>query len=224
MVRLIAVRPTNATLVDGLKADRVLRSPAVTEAILSTPRELFVWHGYQDEAYFDWPLPLGSTGQTISAPHMVVMMLEELDLRAGAKVLEIGTGSGWNAACIARIVGLEGRVVSVELIEELVEFAKKNIRRAGLEEIVEVHKGDGSNGWPPHSTLETYDRVVVTAGASSLPEVPLRQLRRGGVLLLPIGDTQAQVLTKVTKGHDGRLSSRSLCPCIFVPLIRSEES
>jgi protein-L-isoaspartate(D-aspartate) O-methyltransferase len=152
-----------------------------------------------------------------------VTMLEELDLSAGAKVLEVGTGSGWNAACIARIVGPEGRVVSVELIEELVEFAKMNIRRARLEEIVEVHKGDGSNGWPPLSTLETYDRVVVTAGASSLPEVPLRQLRRGGVLLLPIGDTQAQILTKVTKGHDGRLSSRSLCPCIFVPLIRGEE-
>ncbi|HLQ03759.1 MAG TPA: hypothetical protein VK114_03075, partial [Nitrososphaerales archaeon] len=130
--------PTNASLLSRLEEEGVLRTRAVREAILSSPRELFVWDGYRDEAYVDWPLPLGRTGQTISAPHMVTMMLEELDLRAGMRVLEIGSGSGWNAACIASIVGDRGRVVSVELIEELVEFATRNIRRAGLEKIVEI--------------------------------------------------------------------------------------
>src|SRR5207244_13290341 len=101
--------------------------------MLSTPRELFVWDGYRDEAYVDWPLPLGRTGQTISAPHMVVMMLEELELRAGMKVLEIGSGSGWTAACLDSIVGARGRVVSVDLIEMVVDFATRNIGRGGVE-------------------------------------------------------------------------------------------
>ncbi len=216
--------PTNASLLSRLEGEGVLRTRAVREAILSSPRELFVWEGYRDEAYVDWPLPLGRTGQTISAPHMVVMMLEELDLRAGMKVLEIGSGSGWNAACIASIVGGRGRVVSVELIEELVEFATRNIRRAGLEKIVEIHQGDGSKGWPPLEAEEIYDRVVFTAAASRLPEAPVRQLRREGVLLVPLGDSPAQILTRVVKDHAGGLSSRPVCPCVFVPLVRSEEA
>ena len=216
--------PTNASLLNRLEGEGVLRTRAVRDAVLSSPRELYVWDGYRDEAYFDWPLPLGRTGQTISAPHMVVMMLEELDLRAGMKVLEIGSGSGWNAACIASIVGARGRVVSVELVEELVEFATRNIKRAGLEKIVEIHQGDGSKGWPPLEAEETYDRVVLTAAASRLPEVPVRQLRREGVLLVPLGDSSAQILTRVVKDHAGGLSSRPLCQCIFVPLVRSGEA
>ena len=221
---MIRKMPTNTSLVSHLEGEGVLRTGAVKEAILSSPRELFVWDGYQDEAYVDWPLPLGRTGQTISAPHMVVMMLEELELRGGMKVLEIGAGSGWNAACIASIVGGRGRVVSVELVEELVEFATRNIRRLGLEKVVEVHHGDGSKGWPPLESTETYDRVVVTAAASRLPEIPVQQLRREGVLLLPLGDSAAQILTRVVKERDGSLSSRSVCPCVFVPLLRGEEA
>ena len=216
--------PTNASLLSRLEREGVLRTGAVREAMLSTPRELFVWEGYRDEAYVDWPLPLGRTGQTISAPHMVVMMLEELDLRAEMKVLEIGCGSGWNAACIASIVGARGSVVSVELIEELVEFATRNIRRAGLEKIVEIHHGDGSKGWPPFEAEEIYDRVVLTAATSRIPDFPVRQLRREGVLLLPLGDSPAQILTRVVKGRAGDLSTRPVCPCVFVPLVRSEEA
>ena len=214
--------PTNASLLSMLEGEGVLRTGAVREAILSSPRELFVWDGDRDEAYVDWPLPLGRTGQTISAPHMVVMMLEELDLRAGMKVLEIGSGSGWNAACIASIVGARGRVVSVELVEELVEFATRNIRRAGLEKTVEIHRGDGSKGWPPLEAGEIYDRVVLTAAASRLPEFPVRQLRREGVLLVPLGGSSGQILMRVVKGRAGELSSRAVCPCVFVPLVRSE--
>jgi len=216
--------PTSASLLSRLEGEGVLRTGAVREALLSSPRELFVWDGYRDEAYVDWPLPLGRTGQTISAPHMVVMMLEELELRAGMKVLEIGSGSGWNAACIASIVGARGRVVSVELIEELVDFATRNIRRAGFEKTVEIHQGDGSKGWPPLEAEEIYDRVVFTAAASRLPELPVRQLRRGGVLLVPLGDSPAQILTSVVKGRAGDLSSRPVCPCVFVPLVGSEET
>ena len=217
--------PTNASLVRELEAEGILRTSSVKQAVLSSPREFFVWDDYRDEAYFDRPLPLGATGQTISAPHMVVMMLEELDLRAGMSVLEIGSGSGWNAACMANIVGTRGRVVGIELIRELVEFATRNIRRVGggrLEKIVEIHQGDGSKGWPPLERTETYDRVVVTAAAPQIPEVPLQQLRRGGILLLPLGDSPAQILTRVMKGRDGGLASSPICPCVFVPLVRSD--
>ncbi len=217
-------RPTNASLVDILEGEGVLHSRAVKEAILSVPRELFVWEGYEEEAYSDWPLPLGRTGQTISAPHMVVLMLEELQLGVGMKVLEIGCGSGWNAACIARIVGGGGRVVSVELNEELVEFAKRNVGRVGLEKNVEIHQGDGSQGWPPLKHEEIYDRVVITAGTPELPDLPLQQLRREGILLVPLGDVPVQMLTKFVKGRDGSVSSRSICPCVFVPLVRREEA
>jgi len=214
--------PTNASLLSMLEGEGVLRTGAVRKAILSSPRELFVWDGYRDEAYVDSPLPLGRTGQTISAPHMAVMMMEELDLRAGMKVLEIGSGSGWNAACIASIVGARGRVVSVELVEELVEFATRNIARAGLEKTVEIHQGDGSKGWPPLEAGEIYDRVVLTAAASRLPEFRVRQLRREGVLLVPLGGSSGQILMRVVKGRAGELSSRAVCPCVFVPLVRSE--
>jgi len=217
-------RSTNASLVSLLEGEGVLRSKAVKDAIISVPRELFVWEGYEEEAYADWPLPLGRTGQTISAPHMVALMLEELQLSAGMKVLEVGCGSGWNAACIGKIIGRGGRVVTVELNEELVEFATRNVRRAGLEGTVEIHQGDGSRGWPPMIRDEIYDRVVFTAGTPELPDIPLQQLRRGGILLVPLGDIPVQMLTKFVKGREGSVTSRSICPCVFVPLVKGEEA
>jgi len=211
-------------MVATLEAEGVLRSEAVREAILSNPRDLFVWDGYEEEAYADWPLPLGRTGQTISAPHMVVLMLEELRLDRGMRVLEVGCGSGWNAACIGRIVGEKGGVVSIELNEELVGFAKRNLKRVGLEKIVEVYHGDGSLGWPPLQRNEFYDRVVITAGTPQVPKLLLTQLRRGGILLAPVGELPVQMLTKVMKARDGSISSRSVCPCVFVPLLKGEEA
>jgi len=205
-------------LVASLEAAGVIRTAAVRNAILSVPRELFVWEGYENMAYADSPLPLGSTGQTISAPHMVAIMLEELDLEEGHTVLEVGCGSGYNAACISRIVGSRGRVVSVELNGELVQFSRRNLSRAGITN-VEVEQGDGSLGFPPMSGEEMYDRIAVTAAARRLPEQFVKQLKKGGLILIPLGEGPVQVLTKVRKGSDGRLSFRSVCDCVFVPLI-----
>lgn len=205
-------------LVSSLEAAGVIRTAPVRKAILSVPRELFVWEGYEGLAYSDSPLPLGSTGQTISAPHMVAIMLEELELEAGQTVLEVGCGSGYNAACISTIVGGRGRVVGVELNEELVVFSRRNLSRAGITN-VEVQHGDGSLGFPPLSGEETYDRIVVSAAARRLPEPLSKQLKKGGVLLIPLGEGPVQVLTKVRKDRAGRLSFSSVCDCVFVPLV-----
>ena len=190
--------------------------------MLSVPRELFVWEDYRDRAYIDAPLPLGRTGQTISAPHMVAMMLEELDLRKGLRVLEIGCGSGYNAACLAKIVGSAGRVVSLEVRDDLVESARKNLASSGLSEMVEIHSADGTCGWPVGSEDELYDRIVITAAARAIPPLLTRELRRGGILLVPLGEAPVQQLTKLRKSERGELTRKVICDCVFVPLIEGE--
>lgn len=205
-------------LVRYLEAQGIIKSKSVRDAIASVPRELFVWEGYEDEAYQDTPLPLGNTGQTISAPHMVALMLEELDLRAGNIVLEVGSGSGYNAACISRIVGDSGRVVSIEIEPMLVSFSSRNIGRLGIKN-VEIHQGDGSLGWPPNKKVELYDRIVITAAAPSIPQVLIAQLKKDGILLAPLGRSAIQVLTKLTKDSMGKIYTKSICECMFVPLI-----
>ncbi len=206
------------SLVESLKRQGIIRSRRVEEAMLKVPRELFVWPGTEDRAYEDVPLPLGDTEQTISAPHMVAIMLEELLVEEGQSVLEVGTGSGYNAALLAELVGPRGRVLSVERIPELVEFARSNLRRAGYADRVEVVLGDGSLGYPPRHEGPLYDRVVITASAPRVPKYPLAQLKEGGILLAPIGPPDYQVLTRVRK-VGGSYVEEELMGCVFVPLI-----
>ena len=205
-------------LVERLEREGILRSREVIEAFLKVPREFFVWPGMEAEAYWDTPLPLGNTGQTISAPHMVAIMLEELRVKRGMKVLEVGTGSGYNAALLAELVGSEGEVVTIERIPELVEFAKKNIEKAGFSSRVKVVQGDGTLGYPPRSTEPMYDRIVVTAAAPKVPKYLSYQLKDGGILLAPIGPPGYQELTRITK-RKGEIHEERLGGCVFVPLV-----
>ena len=205
-------------LVWKLEKEGILKTREIINAFLKVPRELFVWPGMEDQAYWDTPLPLGDTGQTISAPHMVAIMLEELRVKPGMKVLEIGTGSGYNAALIAELVGQEGEVVSIERVKELVEFAKNNLKRAGYASIVKVVHGDGTLGYPPRSTEPIYDRIIVTAAAPRAPRYLILQLKENGILLAPIGPRSYQELTRITK-KGGQIYEEKLGGCIFVPLI-----
>ncbi len=205
-------------LVRRLEREGVLKTSEVVRAFLKVPRELFVWPGMEDQAYWDTPLPLGDTGQTISAPHMVAIMLEELKVKPDMKVLEIGAGSGYNAALIAELVGLKGEVITIERVQELVEFAKKNIERAGYASIVKVIHGDGTLGYPPKSTEAIYDRIIVTAAAPRVPKYLLLQLKEEGILLAPVGPPGYQELTRITK-RGGQLHEERLGGCVFVPLI-----
>lgn len=210
-------------LVKNLKEEGLIKSKAVESAFLKVPREKFVWADEVENAYLDTPLPLGKTGQTISAPHMVAIMLEELDLKKGLKVLEVGCGSGYSAALMAEIVGPEGCVVSIERIPQLVEFAKRNLEAAGYGDVVKVILGDGCLGYPPRSEEEIYDRVVVTAAASTIPKYLKKQTKQGGILLIPVGGSWSQTLKKLIKISADKFDVKDITECIFVPLVASEE-
>ena len=221
MVRLKDYTRERHELITSLERQGIIRSRNVKSAMLDVPRELFAPDNHRAQSYIDAPLPLGGTGQTISAPHMVAMMLEELDLSEGLRVLEIGCGSGYNAACLARMVGTAGKVVSLEVRDDLVEFARQNLVSSGFSG-VEVHAADGAWGWPKGSRDEIYERIVLTAGAREMPSALTHQLRRGGVLLAPLGEAPVQQLTKLRKSERGELSVSVICDCIFVPLIEGE--
>jgi|YelNatPaOPRAMG01_1025707.scaffolds.fasta_scaffold02173_7 protein-L-isoaspartate(D-aspartate) O-methyltransferase len=211
-------------LVRRLKEQGIIRSKKVELSFLNVPREEFVWPDTKNQAYLDTPLPLGNTGQTISAPHMVAIMLEELDLEKGDCVLEIGTGSGYNAALMAYIVSdgkkdKEGKVITIERIKDLVIFAENNINRTTFSEYVKIVYGDGTIGYPPYEEKEIYDKIIITAAAPRFPKILIKQLKVGGIILAPIGDLFTQTLTKGIKRADGTIDVKEDIECIFVPLI-----
>ncbi len=215
-----AFRRLREKLVEKLVREGVIRSEKVKRAMLRVPRELFVPEHLRELAYEDTPLPIGY-GQTISAPHMVAMMLEEAELDEGMKVLEVGTGSGYNAALIAEIVAPRGsrrpgHVYTIERIPELAERAKRNLERAGYADRVTVIVGDGSKGYPPAAP---YDRIIVTAAAPDIPRPLIDQLKPGGILVIPVGSRYHQYLLKVRKKPDGSIEVKKVTPCIFVPLV-----
>jgi protein-L-isoaspartate(D-aspartate) O-methyltransferase len=152
-------------LVDNLKLRGHVTSKAVEDAMRKVPREEFLPADLREEAYVDSPLPIGD-GQTISAPHMVAIMAESLELMLGQKILEVGTGSGYHAAVCAEVIGPEGHVYSIERIAALASFAEGNLKRTGYAKRVTVIRGDGSKGLPDHAP---YDRIFVAAGAPDIP-------------------------------------------------------
>ncbi|MEM4624482.1 MAG: protein-L-isoaspartate(D-aspartate) O-methyltransferase [Thermosphaera sp.] len=195
-----------------------LRNPRVIKALLTVPRELFVPDKMKNFAYHDTPLPIG-WGQTISAIHMVAIMTEELNPEPGNRVLEIGTGSGYQAAVLADIVAKQdaggGMVFTVERIAELASFARLNLERTGYADFVRVIVGDGTLGY---ADAAPYDRIIVTAAAPNVPPPLLEQLGDPGVLVAPIGDRYLQRLVIVEK-RGGKLFKRWGIECVFVPLI-----
>ncbi|WP_456329023.1 protein-L-isoaspartate O-methyltransferase [Archaeoglobus sp.] len=187
-------------------------SKKVYEAIKKVPRHLFVPERYKEEAYVDTPLPIGY-GQTISAPHMVAIMCELLDLKEGDKVLEVGTGCGYHAAVVAEIVGKKGKVISIEYIPELAEKARTILQALGYNN-VEVIVGDGSKGYEKEAP---YDKIYVTAAAPDIPKPLVDQLKPGGKIVIPIGDS-VQWLIVVEKDEEGNVRKRNWGSVRFVPL------
>lgn len=206
-------------LVEKLKIEGIIKSELVEEAFLSVPRECFVPDHLRVYAYSDTPLPIGY-GQTISAPHMVAIMTEELRVEPGDKVLEIGTGSGYQATVLAHIVSKQpgGHVYTIERIPQLARRAVVNIANArqDLLDFITVIVGDGSKGV---ELFQPYDKIIVTAAAPRIPEPLLQQLRPGGVMVIPVGNRWEQTLQIVIKDRKGSIRIRDSIACIFVPLI-----
>jgi protein-L-isoaspartate(D-aspartate) O-methyltransferase len=209
-------------LVDNLVRERVLRSPNIIRAMKKVNRGLFLPERSVEYASIDAPLPLGK-GQTVSAPHMVAIMNEALELDVGHRVLEIGAGCGWHAATIAEVVAPKeasrserGHVFTVEIVEELARLARENIMHHGFGDRVTVVHGDGSLGYTDQSP---YDRVLVTAAAPDIPPPLLEQVKVGGVLVIPVGNVLLfQSLIRLRKKINGDLTRESLGGVAFVPL------
>ena len=183
----------------------------VMAAMGRTLRHEFVPERRRDDAYRNSPLPIGH-GQTISQPYIVALMTDLLDSGPGDTVLEVGTGSGYQAAVLAELVG---RVFTIEIIPPLGRTATDRLKRLGYDN-VETRIGDGYYGWEEHAP---FDAIVVTAAASHIPPPLVRQLKPGGRMIIPVGERfHVQYLTLVTKDADGHVAVRELLPVAFVPL------
>lgn len=192
---------------------RGIKSEAVLEAMRKVPRHLFVPYNMRDYAYADRPLHIGYN-QTISQPYIVAYMTEALDVKPGDKVLEIGTGSGYQAAVLAEM-GM--KVYTIEIIPKLAEMAGENLRNNGYEN-VQVKCGNGYNGWPEEAP---FDAIIITAAPESIPQTLIDQLKVGGTMVLPVGPVHSiQTLKKVVKKDNG-IKETTLLPVRFVPMIKS---
>lgn len=187
---------------------RGVKNPKVIEAMESVPRHLFVPEEERQNAYKDQARAIGS-GQTISQPYIVAFMTEELNLNAGDRVLEIGTGSGYQASVLGQIVDT---VFSIEIIEELAMRAQKTIANLNYKNII-IRKGDGYLGWPEKAP---FDAIIVTAAPPTIPPLLLEQLKIGGRMILPVGK-YVQELVIVSKNEGGH-TMESVLPVRFVPM------
>ncbi len=199
-------------LVSHLKKHGYIKTALVEQAFLKIPREKFVPKSQIYQAYDDTPLQIGK-GQTISAPHMVAIMCEALDIRPGQRILEVGAGSGYHAAIVAQIVGSTGKIFSIERIESLADQARYNLKAAGIENVMVV-VGDGSKGF---AEFAPYDRIYITCAAPSLPSPLMNQIESGGKILVPEGDMMCTL--RLYEKRDSEFISQNLGGCVFVPLI-----
>ncbi len=215
------IREKKAELIDNFRRRGFVRDEKAFTSFMAVPRESFVPKEYVDSAYRDHPLPLMNTGQTISAPHMTIMILEYLELEAGQKILEIGAGSGYQAALIAAIVdpqcnGESGHVYSIEIVPELVKFANYNLERAGFAKSVTVIEGDGTLGYKEQAP---FDRIIITAAGPILPPPLWNQLIVGGCLVMPIGQPRLwQQMIRFRKKSEDEVIEEVLSSVAFVPL------
>jgi protein-L-isoaspartate(D-aspartate) O-methyltransferase len=200
-------------MVEGQLRARGIHDPHVLRIMEAMPRHLFVDAALEAQAYSDHALPIGGE-QTISQPYMVALMTQALDLTGQEKVLEIGTGSGYQTAILAE---LADRVFTIERIAEIATAARERLATMGYSNIV-FRIGDGSLGW---REMAPFDRVLVTAGAPRIPAFLEEQLSPDGVCVVPVGTSENQSLVKLTRGPKG-LSRKILCGCTFVPLIGRE--
>ncbi|MFW5994483.1 MAG: protein-L-isoaspartate(D-aspartate) O-methyltransferase [Spirochaetia bacterium] len=198
-------------MVERRLRDRNISDTSVLEAMETVPRHMLVPENRREQAYSDRALPIGH-GQTISQPHVVAMMTELLELEGDERVLEIGTGSGYQAAVIAEITS---EVYSIEIVDELGRRAARDLDALGYDEI-ELKIADGYFGWEEHAP---FDRVIVTAAAGHVPQPLVDQLRPGGRIVIPVGNpTGVQQLTVIDKAEDGSLRTEQVAPVRFVPM------
>ena len=188
----------------GITDERVLQAMSVV------PRHLFLDQAFWPRAYGDYPLPIGSD-QTISQPYIVAVMTQELGINGDEKILEIGTGSGYQTAILSF---LGARVYTIERNEELSKQAEKVIRNLTIKN-VRFKVGDGTIGWEKHAP---YDGIIVTAGAPDIPDELMEQLSVGGTIIIPVGKRDTQRLIRVTRGEDV-IEKHDMFPCTFVPLL-----
>lgn len=196
---------------DQAETGRPSISPRVMEALARVPRHKFVPEEHEQRAYENRPLPIGY-GQTISQPYVVALMTDLLQVKAGDRVLEIGTGSGYQAAMLAE---LTEAVFTIEIIEPLARRAEATLKNQGYGK-VQVKVADGYYGWPEHAP---FDAIVVTAAASHVPPPLIQQLKPGGRMVIPLGSAfMTQQLMLVEKDGQGRVLTREILPVSFVPL------
>jgi protein-L-isoaspartate(D-aspartate) O-methyltransferase len=195
-------------MVDEQLRGRDIDSPRVLEAMRTVPRHRFVPEDMRERAYDDSPLPIG-LGQTISQPYIVAFMTQALDVQAGHKVLEIGTGSGYQAAVLAE---LTGEVYSIEVLPELADRARVTLAELGYRH-VRLRTGNGYLGWPEHAP---YDRIIVTAAPPEVPPALVEQLKMGGLMAIPVGTADQDL--RILRRTPGGLELLRTLPVRFVPM------
>ena len=193
---------------------RGIQDEGVLRVMRETPRHLFVPDNLKDAAYEDGPLPIGE-GQTISQPYIVALMTELLELNGNERILEIGTGSGYQAAILSPLVK---EVYSIEIVKSLAENADKKLREMQYQNVT-VKWGDGYEGWAAHAP---YDAIIVTAAPDQVPQILIDQIKIGGRLVLPVG-TYFQKLKVITKMKDGDIGEKNIISVRFVPMVHSKK-
>lgn len=203
-------QPDRLRMVEKQLRARGIRDPRVLAAMAELPRDVFVVPGDRASAYDDNPLPIGF-GQTISQPYIVALMTEALELTPEHRVLEIGTGSGYQTAILSR---LAGEVFSVESVSSLADEAKRHLEGLGIGN-VRMRIGDGYLGWPEEAP---FDRVIATAAPETVPEALVEQLVDGGVMVIPIGVHYQELI--VLRKHGEKVSRRKIADVRFVPMVK----
>jgi protein-L-isoaspartate(D-aspartate) O-methyltransferase len=204
-----------ASMVLAQLRERGIRDTAVLQAMNTIPREAFVGTAHKEMAYHDSPLPIPAN-QTISQPYVVALMISLLKLKPEHRVLEVGTGSGYAAAVLSRLVNA---VYTIERLQELIDYAQECLRTIGCQNIF-IHHGDGTQGWPEHAP---YDGIIVAAGGPTIPTALRQQLAIGGRLIMPVGPEQRrQDLIRLTRISQDQFRKRNFGPVAFVPLVGTE--
>lgn len=213
---LLALAPQQSvhTMIADQLQSRGINDPKLLQVVRKTPRHLFVPPYLEAQAYGDHPLPIGK-GQTISQPYIVALMTQLLDPKPDSRVLEIGAGSGYQAAILSQ---LAQHVYTMEIVPELAANSKDLLKRLGYNNVT-VRLGDGYKGWPEQAP---FDRVILTAAPPELPQALIDQLKPGGRLVAPVG-TASQELIVIEKQKDGKLKRRTSIPVMFVPMVPSKQ-
>ncbi len=206
------MKKENEKMVESLKDSGFLTVERIVKAFKKVDRGDFVPEGQKEYAYADRPLSIGKN-QTISAPSMVAIMTEQLNPKKEEKILEVGTGSGYQTAILSELVGEKGEIYTIERLPKLAEKAKNNLKKyKNIEFVVR----DGTLGYEEEAL---YDKIIVTAGAPEVPGPLIEQLKKRGVIAIPVGSGFGQRFILVKKDEEGEISEEFICGCAFVPLI-----